>query len=1126
MLFARRFSLVLLAQALGSFGVPSSLAADSGEGRKAVPYVAPGSDEARQAMRGFRLPEGWKVELIAAEPHLANPVAFAFDEEERMYVVETFRLGNGVLDIRGRAGWPSPGYRKAHGITREDRGRLAEEVLDADLACRTVEDRERMLRKYFAENASTLERFSERVRLLKRGEDGRVTDATVFADGFDTIVDGLASGVLARDGKVWFANVPHLWLLSDSNGDGVADERASLHHGYGVRVGFLGHDLHGLVFGPDGRLYFSIGDRGANVVTREGTRIEMPDTGAVFRCEPDGSQLEVFAFGFRNPQELVFDAMGNLWTGDNNSDGGDQARWTYVVEGGDSGWRIGWQFLERPHRRGPWNAEGMWRPEEAMRIGYIIPPLANIGAGPSGATYGFGTGLPEELDGRFFMVDFRGGASGIWSISVVPKGAGYAVADATQLLWDALPTDVEVGPDGGLYWSDWVQGWGTTGKGRIYRAYDPAAIARPEVAQTRRLLGTDLSRLEPGELKRLLSHPDLRVRQRAQFALADQGAFDVLLEATSAPDSFGRLHGLWGLGQISRKDATVLPSLVSLLEHSDAEVRGQAAKVLGDARHRAAGPALERLLTDPHPRPRFFAAIALGRLGRMEAAPAVEAMLRANDDTDPFLRHAGVMAMTGCHRVERLKALAQDPSRAVRLAAVVALRRLEDSALAKFLGDSDPDVVLEAARAINDVPVTAALPELARLLERRISSEPLLRRVLNANLRVGGSANAEALARFAADGSAPEAARAEAIRHLAQLASPSGRDQITGLWRPLPDRGGRAAANALVSHLRELLSGPAAVQAEAATAAGALGLRGAAQALRGLVRDAEASSRARIAALRALGGWPGELTSSFLHELAGASSEAIRAEALRWQSRLGLADALTPIRTALEHGGVREKQAALTSLGELEGGPAADLLVNWLSRATTGGVPAELELELIEAAASHDAAPVQAALAQFRHSLASTNGVLERRFLLRGGDIAAGRTVFFEKAEAQCARCHRAGSDSDGGVVGPDLKDVGARQSREQILESLLYPNAAVAPGFESVMIETRDGLELSGTIQSESDFELVLNTIEEGTTRVKKADITFRKKGLSAMPEGLAELMTPRELRDLVEYLAGLRGG
>src|SRR5262249_57866800 len=117
--------------------------------------------------------------------------------------------------------------------------------------------------------------------------------------------------------------------------------------GYGVHVGFLGHDLHGLRMGPDGKLYFSIGDRGFNIQT-EGRTVAYPDTGAVLRCNPDGSALEVVATGLRNPQELAFDQYGNLFTGDNNADHGDAARWVYVVDGGDSRWRMGYQYMNSP----------------------------------------------------------------------------------------------------------------------------------------------------------------------------------------------------------------------------------------------------------------------------------------------------------------------------------------------------------------------------------------------------------------------------------------------------------------------------------------------------------------------------------------------------------------------------------------------------------------------------------------------------------------------------------------------------------------------------------------------------------------------------------------------------------
>src|SRR5262249_48709714 len=143
-------------------------------------------------------------------------------------------------------------------------------------------------------------------------------------------------------------------------------------------------------------------------------------------------------------------------------------------------------------------------------------------------------------------------------------------------------------------------------------------------------------------------------------------------------------------------------------------------------------------------------------------------MLRENADKDPYLRHAGVMALTGLADLQQLSELAKDAAPAVRLAALLAWRRLGSEAVAQFLNDKEPRLVLEAARAINDVPIPWAFADLAALGGRRGLAEPLLHRVLNANFRLGQAHNAAALAAVAARTDVPEGLRIEALRMLGE----------------------------------------------------------------------------------------------------------------------------------------------------------------------------------------------------------------------------------------------------------------------------------------------------------------------------------------------------------------------
>ena len=141
------------------------------------------------------------------------------------------------------------------------------------------------------------------------------------------------------------------------------------------------------------------------------------------------------------------------------------------------------------------------------------------------------------------------------------------------------------------------------------------------------------------------------------------------------------------------------------------------------------------------------------------------------------------------------------------------------------------------------------------------------------------------------------------------------------------------------------------------------------------------------------------------------------------------------------------------------------------------------------------------------------------RICLEGGDPVRGRRLFSERADWGCQRCHKL--SGDGGDVGPELTTVGKTRGREAVLQSILYPNDTIAPGFENLIVTRRDGTLVVGVLKVERPDALELQTPEDGRVVIPTKDITSRERGLSAMPEGLGDLMTRSELRDLIEALS-----
>jgi quinoprotein glucose dehydrogenase len=1086
-----------------------------GPDRVAEPKLTQASDEPLKAMKKFQLPAGFSVSPWASEPLLGNPVAFTIDEKGRIFVAETYRYRTSTLDIR-------------HYMF----------MLEDDLASRTTDDRIAYTKKNFPKDWQKLEIETEVVRFVEdKDGDGKADFSSVYASGMNTLLDGINSGVLAHDGKVWCTNMPNLWLFNGLTSAGKAEKRESLSFGYGVRYSFTGHDMHGLVLGPDGRLYFSFGDRGAYVKTKEGKTLAFSDEGAVFRCEPDGSHLEVFYHGLRNPQELAFDNHGNLFTGDNDCDQGDRERWVYLVEGGDSGWRVGWQHPPLGKENNMWLTEKMWEPRKPETPAYFLSPILNIPDGPSGVTHYPGTGLPVEYNDAFFVCGFKGSSarSAISWWKVREDGAGFAVESSPATFVDNVQaTDVDFGPDSKIYFTEWGEGWEGTGRGRVFKLEHSEALKAQatRVSEVKKLLGEGFKQRSSDELAKLLAHPDQRIRLNAQWALATKpdGQHQFGTVAKSGTDQLARLHALWGLGHVARlagyknasAEAQTLAPVAALLSDKDAEVRAQAAKVLGDGRVASAQGALVVALKDSNSRVRFFAAMALGKIGGASIAAPIVDLLRDNADKDEFVRHACVNALIASGNSNALATAAKDSSRAVRLGALLAFRRLNSPAVAGFLADSDSYLVKEAARSICDAGIAPAYPSLAKLIEKPGVDEKLMLRVINAAFRSG---NAAALVNYAADDAQAEKLRVEALNLLQTFPKPFARDRVAGVYRPLEARGAQSAIASLTSAFSKLIGSKSQrVQLAAVEAAEQLNAVALAPALHALIGQKDSPAKLRGAALRALAAFNDPKLPEAIKLALTDKDAALRVEGATLLGKLDPNQAAIQLSSAYASAAISEKKQIIVSLGDLKGAAADQAIVNLLGELSAGKVPAEAQLELIEAAGKRKAADVQARLSTWNNNLPANDPLARFSFALAGGDRANGEKLFKEHAVAQCLRCHKL--DGAGGDAGPDLTKVAAQKDRRYLLESIVNPNAQIANGFQNVMFTMNNGDIKAGIIKSETAETLTIQMPAPGVApeTIKKPEIKSRDNAPSGMPPGFGELLSKRELRDLVEFVSTLK--
>jgi putative membrane-bound dehydrogenase-like protein len=928
--------------------------------------------------------------------------------------------------------------------------------------------------------------------------DGRADKQTVFYQ--DPSINA-ALGICVLGNKVIVSDSPNVFVLMDTDGDGQADRRELLFTG----ISGVDHDhgVHAFVFGPDGKLYFNMGNEGkqlrypinralplhgpvgsvpstpvidlaGNEVKTDGKPYRM---GMVFRCNPDGSEVETLAWNFRNNYEVSVDSFGTLWQSDNDDDGNRGVRINYVMEFGNygyademsgAGWHVAWDSARQKGAAEDSKVFYEWHQYDPG----VVPNLLNTGGGsPTGIAVYEGNLLPEILRNQIVHCD--AGPRVVRSYVRETTGAGYkaTIKDilTTPNTW-FRPSDVCVGPDGSLYVADWndagVGGHNMadqkleTMTGRVYRIAPPgkrpvkprldlsspagcvAALQSPNMA-TRYLAWTQLKAsgaAAEDELRKLWKGKDPRMRARALQVLARiSGRTQAYVsEAIKDGDADIRIVGL----RIARAlDSQLVANMQALVNDPSAQVRRECAIAL---RHNPAAEAAglwAELATRHDGQDRWY----LEALG-IGADKQWDSFLHA------WLTKVGTNWNTAAGRdiIWRSRAK-RTPELITRIISSADCRQNERDHYFRSLdflpaGQKESALIgLTEAESRNGADHAAvALEALNRLKVGDVESNPQLK---------------PALGRL--------------------LDQASGTPQFVELVRQFKVKNREKGLLEVAEKYPETSAGADAIKMLLFNPAASI-----------LIREELGGSNA-LSVVKALGSAEKNEAVPFLMPVATNSATDV---ALRKQAVKALAEV---------HNGAQ----VLLALAREDKLPP-DLkftAASSLHTARWDDVKKEAQAFL----------PLPQASDQ--HSLPPVSELTKMR-----GDASRG-AVIFRKETAGCIKCHQV--KGEGIDFGPNLSEIGTKLGKDAIYESILDPSAGISFGYEAHQLVLKNGDEAYGIIVSETPEEISLKGVNGVVAKYKKSEIATRtQQKTSAMPSGLQQALSTQDLVDLVEYLSQLR--
>ncbi|MCA9230910.1 MAG: c-type cytochrome [Planctomycetales bacterium] len=998
-----------------ALSISRSLAAD------AVPETSP--HDPKLAVGQLDVAEDLQCTLFAAEPMLVNPSAIDVDHRGRVWVCETVN------------------YRRYHENRPE----------------------------------------GDRIIILEDTDgDAQADKSTVFYQSADfdsphgICVVGSPHG---RGTRAIVSCGSRIFTLIDDDGDDRADRQEELFTGIeGVQHD---HGVHAVMFGPDGRLYFNVGNNGVKLHDKHGEPVrdragnlviderKPYQEGMVFRSKTDGTDVETLGWNFRNPWMVTVDSFGNLWQSDNDDDGNRGTRINFVMEFGNYGYRNeldggNW----REHRTG-WHQEIPLRHWHLNDPG-VIPNLLQTGGGsPTGITVYEGRLLPKKYQGQLLHCD--PGPNVVRCYRVSPSGAGYQaepinLVSGTRNPW-FRPIDVKVAPDGSLIVSDWYDpgvgghGMGDAVHGRLFR------ITSVDSNESYRPLPLDFSTTE-GAVK-ALGNPNLAVRTMAWLKLAELGdaATQALEEVWHSDDPRMRARALWLLGQGS----SAKQFIAEALDDSDARLRVVGLRLARQLQLDVLETIYEHL-EDPSPEFRRELLIALAQVQSPWAGALWAELAVQYKDSDRWYLEALGIAARGrwddCLAAWRLKVGENWTSTTGRdiiwrsrgratpqlLAELIILQSQQgkngDRYFRAFDFQNEPEKTAALTRLLDhepDLPAAVIVEALYRVPDFDIAASPRVEQAVHNYL----------------------AENRGSLRYFWLLQHYQLNEYTDDLLQlAVQQRGTDSSRSALSVSLQF----------------------GADEQLASLLQEADE-----------------KVSTEVLQELGQLDDP--RGNALL-QAIMGDTEYLLPLRVA-----------AATGLSR--SGAGQQLL---FQQVQSGQVPEELRFTVSNALHAANDPTIRQQIAQLM-PLPETGGKKPlapiSELVTLQGDEAQGKQVF--ETTGTCAKCHQVGDM--GKEVGPNLSEIGSKLSREAMFLAILDPSASISHSYEQYVAELDNGTLELGLLVNDTDASITLRNAEGIDKTIDRKHVAeLNKSPASLMPADLQRQLTQQQLVDLVDYLMQLK--